>query len=460
MDKSQKTLAFVCVSNMEGKMDVSKKFFLAWCFFFAYSLAIGFIIQKVILPYFFPSAHWGHGLMIGGDWISFYQNANSVAQEIQRQGWSAWSLRPPVDGQVMTGITALFFALTGIYEPWVMLPYNAFLHASAGLVLILILKEFGFSFKISFISSLPLIFFPSSLYWVSQIHRDGLYILGFLLYFYALVLLMNKNLKKLVFSIPIGMIGIFLICLARGHMSIPLKYLNLTFFVLLTFFAVYKIVKMKKIYLLSYVNRPLIFFFFFVIVHLFAQTQEVMLQQEKMQEARQQKQISIMWSKEWWVPEKVDKLLYQLAYTRYRIIKHVIKESAGAIDIDFIPKSVSDFIAYTPRALILGFFSPFPDVWFTKGGTPGGTLARYITPFETFITWIGLLLFFLFLWKFSKDVRVYLIFFTCILFVWLHVLSEPNLGPIYRKRYVFVHTLVALSFANFLSLRENRVGKV
>jgi hypothetical protein len=420
---------------------------LVWLGFFFYSLLVGILVQKVFLPYLFPSAHWGHGLMVGGDWIGFYQNALKVVEDIEEKGWLVWSLKPSVDGQIMTGITALFFAITGIHEPWIILPYNAFLHASAGVVLILILKEFCFGFKQSLIASIPLAVFPSSLTWVSQIHRDGLYILGFLLFFYSVVLALRDNTKKLLLSLPIGALGILLIYLGREHMMIPMKYLNFILFVLLLIVFLYKILKTKSIpHKVGHIN-----FMFFL---MFALLSHALAPQPQ-----PQTQTQTNWKKEWWIPEKFDRLLYELARTRHYIIEHVMKGSAGAVDLDFMPQKASDFIVYTPRALLLGFFSPFPDVWFTKGGTPGGTLARYITPFETLIIWFGFFTFPFFLWKFRKRLDVYLIILSCILFVWLHVISEPNLGSIYRKRYVFVHTLIALSFANLLSQKRDKLEK-
>lgn len=44
------------------------KFYIKlWLAFYLYSLTVGLLVQFVILPIIFPSAHWKDGLMVGGD---------------------------------------------------------------------------------------------------------------------------------------------------------------------------------------------------------------------------------------------------------------------------------------------------------------------------------------------------------------------------------------------------------
>lgn len=421
-----------------------KTFIKLWFLFYVYSVCISFLVQKLILPKFFPQAHWGHGLLVGGDWISFYKNAVIVAKNIEKYGWNVWSLHPSIDGQIMTGITSFFFAITGIYEPWVLIFYNGILHATAGVVLILILLEFNVDRKIAIISSLPLVFFPSSLTWVSQIHRDGLYILGFLLIFYSMSLLDSNKLKKISISVFTGFLGIFLIYLARQHMVIPLRYvfLIISFFFIIIF--LYKLLKKQSYLNAVYKSISTLILFFITFV----------LYQPSFNETQIQ---TYNWTREWWVPESIDNLLYSLASARQYLIEHVIKGSAAAIDLDFVPQKASDLIFYTPRALMIGFISPFPDMWFSEGGTAGGTVGRYIAPFETLILWFTLAIFPLAVLKYGKRSSFYLILLLIILFVWLHVISEPNIGTIYRKRYVFIHTLMAFSFSSFLCFVKAKI---
>jgi hypothetical protein len=58
---------------------MNKKLFTIWLGVFLYVVLSGFFVQKIFLPYIFPQAHWGHGLMIGGDWIQFHKEAVEIA---------------------------------------------------------------------------------------------------------------------------------------------------------------------------------------------------------------------------------------------------------------------------------------------------------------------------------------------------------------------------------------------
>jgi hypothetical protein len=163
----------------------------------------------------------------------------------------------------MSNTTGIFYAITGIYEPWIMLFYNAFLWATASIVLISLLLRLGFSFRASFLASLPFIFFPSNLTWNAQIHRDGIYILGFISLFYSVVVLFNKKENKdFIKALFSGVIGITLIYLARQHMVLILKYLFLIMIFLLLCVLIFYLVKNRKILHLDKIAIFSLFFLF------------------------------------------------------------------------------------------------------------------------------------------------------------------------------------------------------
>jgi hypothetical protein len=159
------------------------------------------------------------------------------------------------------------------------------------------------------------------------------------------------------------------------------------------------------------------------------------------------------------VPEKIDNMLYSLSEWRYKFIHEYFKGAVGNIDTDFVPNKASDYILYLPRALLIGLFSPFPDVWFSKGGTAGGTLAKYITPFETIIIWIGVFSFIFAFVRFYNSPSFWIIFILSLIFIYLYVISEPNLGPIYRKRYVFLLLLLSINFASVYEYFIERIKR-
>ncbi|QER41953.1 hypothetical protein F1847_04035 [Thermodesulfobacterium sp. TA1] len=80
---------------MEGKLK-SIDFLILWIVFYLYSIFVGFLVQFFVLPVLFPYAHWKDGLMVGGDWILFHSEAVELAKKIELEGWSVWSLKPPL----------------------------------------------------------------------------------------------------------------------------------------------------------------------------------------------------------------------------------------------------------------------------------------------------------------------------------------------------------------------------
>jgi hypothetical protein len=419
-----------------------------WLAFYLYSLTVGLLVQFVILPIIFPSAHWKDGLMVGGDWVLFHTEGVEIAERVQQEGWSAWTLRHPVSGQAMSGIAGLFYALTGIHKPWVLLPFNAFLHASAGLILYTLLRLSEISKKIALIFTIPFIIFPTSLTWVSQIHKDGLYILGMYLTFLSLALAFSNEIKKNVISILAGVLGAFVFFIVGREYALKIVYYFYALFLLISLLtATINLVWKGKESFLRYGKTALIFLVIFATYGLL----------QPQPQPQPQPQTEWYWNP--YIPDKIENLFYILAVQRNEIWAQYLSGRPGAIDEDIKFRSVGDFIEYTPRALTVGFFSPFPRFWFSQGSTTGGTIARYITPFEAIYLWFAWLLLPIALWFHRKKLWFWLVFLMCLGFIWLHVVAEPNVGPIVRKRYGYVMLLSAVSYSTAVELWRRRKGK-
>jgi hypothetical protein len=421
-----------------------------WLAFYLYSLTVGLLVQFVILPIIFPSAHWKDGLMVGGDWVQFHTEGVEIAKRVQQEGWSLWTLRHPISGQAMSGIAGLFYAITGIHKPWVLLPFNAFLHASAGLILYILLRLLDISKKTALIFTIPFIIFPTSLTWVSQIHKDGLYILGMYLTFLSLALAFSNEIKKNVISILAGVLGALVFFTVGREYALKIVYYFYALFLSISLLtATISLVWKGRESFLRYGKTVLVFFVIFAtygLLQLQTQTQT-------------QIQIQTEWYWNPYIPDKIENLFYTLAVWRNEIWAQYLSGRPGAIDEDIKFRSVGDFIEYTPRALTVGFFSPFPRFWFSQGSTTGGTIARYITPFEAIYLWFAWLLLPIALWFHRKKLWFWLVFLMCLGFIWLHVVAEPNVGPIVRKRYGYVMLLSAVSYSTAVELWRRRKGK-
>ena len=140
------------------------------------------LIQLVVLPHLLPAWHAGSGLLVGGDWVVFHDYAVNRAAVIRAQGWSAFELRPYWNAPI--GITSAIYALTWP-RPWTLIPLNAALHATAAALLFRLLQGFVTDWRWAVGGTAPFVLFPSALVWVSQIHKDGFFIVGYFCLFVA-----------------------------------------------------------------------------------------------------------------------------------------------------------------------------------------------------------------------------------------------------------------------------------
>ena len=114
--------------------------YFIWLSFFLYATITSIAVQFVVLPYFYPALHAGDGLMRTLDSPEFHLKALETYTSSQKIGWSAWPLSGESRGIV--NVISFFYIATGVAKPWVLIPLNAFLHASAGTLLFVLYRRF------------------------------------------------------------------------------------------------------------------------------------------------------------------------------------------------------------------------------------------------------------------------------------------------------------------------------
>lgn len=119
----------------------------------------------------------------------------------------------------------------------------------------------------------------------------------------------------------------------------------------------------------------------------------------------------------------------------------------SAIDCDQSMNTLRDALLYLPRAIQIAVLSPFPDTWVGKGKTPGGTQMRMIAGLETFIAYIIFATVFMLVVAGRARPSVPVLMASSYLLVpaVIQAFANPNLGTVYRMRYVFWTGLIALS---------------
>ena len=150
------------------------------------------------------------------------------------------------------------------------------------------------------------------------------------------------------------------------------------------------------------------------------------------------------WARTPYLPDFIENKLYGVWCYR--------KGTAGSGGNTLIDRYVSlnsagAFIRYFPRALQIGFLSPFPSEWFRTGSTPATTIGKKIMGSIMILFYICLAFFIWSLWEYRKSLEFWIITlhstFGIIVFTYVYA----NVGTLSRLRYGFYMVIIGIGFA-------------
>lgn len=430
-------------------------------YFFAV-LSISAAIQFLIIPNLFPILSDEDGLLYGIDSIQFHNVAVEQANRIKEFGWSEWELKPR--GWAPSGIASAIYSLI-IPKPWVLLPLNSFLHAFAATLLTIIIFNFIHDKKNAIISTLPFLFFPSCYLWVAQIHKDSLFIAGIMLsifsidYFASMAQKLNFKLNKSIHYAIISILGSIIVWVVRPYALDVILFYQVVF-------SLVMIVFLYKDYIIhKNIKTDILILVILITVLLLLKIGTAFKYSEEQENTKTNPSLIEPLNWEWkdYIPDLIEKKLYQISKVRKKYIQNYYY-SGTLVDENYNITNIYDFLKYTPRAIQIGLFSPFPLYWFDKGYKEAGEAMRLFSAFEMCIVYICLMFFFLCsiaIWK--KNIQFWAIIIFCIGFIAIYTFSIPNIGTLYRMRFSFLQTLMALGLAGFfvcIKHQRNKLEKI
>jgi hypothetical protein len=480
---------------------------------FIWAIIATLIIQLVILRYIAPSLDDGNGLLVGGDWGYFHDRAVIVANQMKMFGWEIWTLKPDkyeAEG-VPVGVASAVYYITGINKPWVLAPVHGFFFALSALFLYKTSYLISTSKKISIISILPFVIFPSAAVIYSQLHKDIYTICGVIIIFFLWCRLGSKikfNLLECVFSILLTLIAFELILIARPYMF-PIIFVSCVVGAVVLFLE-RKRGTLWWTMLLAYFLISFSYFYFTDINRLIATSDVPRIQTEEQKltidngevnsdngednsdngedkieyvetGALLERQIALSAFQQNLHEEKaaaqVDninlpknttdvifaeldnifrKYVERVAVTREGF--NLTKNAASTIDGHVSFSDFKDIVYYSPRAVQVGFFAPFPDLWFNSSATPGSQLKRFFVGIEMMISYflsVGIVLLFIF----GKDRIKFNIAFQALImvavFITIYALVISNVGALYRFRFGAWSMFNAIGIIGWLLLWRN-----
>ena len=524
--------------------------------FFIYSACISLLVQFLILPVFLPQFHIGNGLLDGGDWTFYHKRAVELSSQIETFGWSIWQIRP--QGFGMIGFSSAVYSLTGIYEPYVLIPFFSILHSLGAISIVLLIEKLGVGRGVSIISSIPFLVFPSSLLWVTQILKDIFTINGSLIIILALISIVsitqrdNINIffKKLLILYILAIFGFILIWIVRPYFIQITLIFVIIFFLITNFFFIFQILKKKLsiFYLISILLTQIVLILSIINLpkldkeeinenSLLAEIPSPVIDESKIAinkidfesninktndnfikseinntnntnktnntnntnnnniktndnfiktEINNNKnntnkandnffktEINNNTNKnndECCIDSKIEKkkiiTFNDWSYTPYlptlfdnefkklymqRIYFYSIQHSANStFDIDIELNSFKKLVGYAPRAIQVGFLSPFPSSWFTEYPSQLSNLMHIISGFEMLFIYICLtgFAYSMFIWK--KKLEFWMLICFSFYFTLIPTYAIPNTGSLIRYRYGALMLLVAIGISAFL----------
>lgn len=441
-----------------------------WLFAFCYATVLSLLFQKFLLP-LLPSLHAGSG-MLKNDANYFHQSAVTLAENIRLHGWSAWSIW---SAQTNTaGNVAILSALYAVFsstDPALIIPVNAFFHATSATLLFLIGRALcpGRVGNIGgLISAILFVIFPSALSWYSQPLKDSYVIAGVFLVIYAWIKVLgqksndhsNKILTYLLQFLWL-MMGVLLVAFVKPY------YLKLLF---VTGVGVTLIVACK----VFWDKHPQRFHIviFYVMATVFVAATSVIIKPaisgvnyleeslsnggsgEALQNAGTMPE-NWLWKKSVLLPDSLDMTLEKVASIRAGFISYNIKVGAGSlIDADAMPTSAAEVLLYLPRSLQIGVLAPFPNAWFQKPNLPRLVAASEMLLWYLIFPGIFLLLYY----KRSLPVAVVLMF--ALFFTTVFGFISPNVGTLYRYRFAYEFLLIVVALCGWAQFILNQLGKI
>lgn len=435
---------------------------LVWLgmFVFVYSWLASLLLQLWVIPTLFSQPGAAEGLVIL-DSIGFDRIAKAKVAEIASLGWSAWELKP--QSQSPAGIASFFYAVFGT-SPSSVLPFNSVVHALSACIAMLILRNF-FSVVPALIGALVFALNPASFEWVAQIHRDGIFILGNLLFIYGIMSLFRpsgdgggQGLRYLSSMMFMSILGMTLVWAARPYWLQVMLVTTLLMLIPAAFVGMSRrrATNRRNIAGLAVAFLCIVAFQVWMVkFHMLyepIQIPESVSAESLPTESLPTESVESLpfyWKRTSWLPDVIEGRFYRIA-----IAREGAKSQGGntLVDAKWSLDSTGAMLGYVPRALQLGLFSPFPELWGGMASTPAMTMARKAVGGVTLFFYVCLIGLGMGLWQLRRNMLLWVMIGVCLIGILIYALTYPNIGTLMRYRYGFYMLLVSFGLASWCEL--------
>jgi hypothetical protein len=269
---------------------------------------------------------------------------------------------------------------------------------------------------------------PSTTVWLVNFHRDPYFILGFFMVIYAHTLLFSDSgwFSKKGECLLWFVVGGFLVWLARPYALDIIAVLSVVSLLCLGF-------RIRN----SWVPKMVISIFISVILLFLVMGSEV--KRIKMADPPRPGITGM-------IQGMVEKKFTAFAKDRDRF-NRLTEATGSSLDTDLGFFSLSDVMAYVPRALQIALFAPFPGTWFEKDAS----IFKRGAAMEMILFYIAYGSFFLMCIRKKLTITVVPALIFALGLVLFQGLVVSNVGALYRMRYGAIMIFVTLPLAYLCS---------
>ena len=455
-----------------------------WVASFVVLSTIGFTIQLAIIPYLAPALHGGDGLVANTDSVTFHRAAIEIANAINTFGWSQWSLRPQDWGHV--GISSALYALT-VPKPWVLVPVASALMALAVVMLVHVLRSAVRSERIAATAALSLLILPSTAMLTAQWHKDQIAIPSTIGMILGLLLIWRgKHAFAGVMTILGGTLGLWMV---RDHVIEVMAAAAMIGTIAVALTIRWRVPSDVRGLIRLAIGAAGIAV---ISQTLPSWTDQIEVSQAEWNAwepghgesnhrgedsrylpgaddatrratgwASPPGQLSpdVIWYRNAWIPSGFDQRLASFARVR-EASKRGTGHGCASLDMDVAFTSFANLFAYAPRAAVVILLAPFPPSWFGSACSGGGRLLPLVSAVEMVIAYCAFTGIPLLLWQFRRQPEIWFIVAVSLAALVIHGFIFVNVGTIFRIRYAWFTTLIALGVAGWLTTvsRPTRVS--
>jgi hypothetical protein len=399
----------------------------------------------------FPNTFDAHGIGVSFaiDSKSYRVEAAKLADSLQKGDLAAWFSHPRLHIKLYSlhflGMKRFVGANILSAEP---LNLTCFLTI---LILVYRLGDEMFDQKVGLLAAGAVALWPSFLLHSTQMLRDPLFIVAFLLLVLIFVILLNRSLS-ITHGVAAGVVGsitCLFLWLIRGD------WWELIFVVLLLGFAanLLKQILQRRLKIINLLTALLIVMCGWLLPQIVPapRQSEAVIRQSVARETQampvMQSRVQVieggnLWSR---APRRLSMLRHKFI-TRY-------PKAGSNIDTHVELNGLTDIVRYFPRATVIGLFSPFPNMWFSRG-VQVGVAGRLLAGAETLGLYLiqGLALVGAFFNR--RRLSVWLILAIVLTAATALGYIVVNISTIYRMRYGFTMLLIVLGAKGLIEIHS------